>query len=799
MLTRRRILLDPGWKFHLGDLPFARPREAWQGPWAVSGMWRGGGAGRQLDDSGWRDVDLPHDFVVEREFLDPDAPPEFGTGISNIWNGSRPAGVAWYRRHLTVPASDLGRRLYLCFDGVFRDSTVYLNEFYVGHHVSGYSSFFYDVTDLVSYGGQNVIAIRVDATQNEGWWYEGGGIYRHVWLVVVEPVHVALWGTFVTSQLDLSGPTPRARLEIRTTVANKAPAAAECLVCLRVIDPTGAPVGEAEAPLGLPAWDQAEAHQTLAVDPAALWSVEEPQLYSLETEIRVAGQVVDTYETLFGIRSIRFDADRGFFLNERPVKIQGVCCHQDHAGVGVAVPDALIEFRIRKLKEMGCNAYRSAHHPATPELLDICDHLGMLVMDENRLLSSSDENRGQLESMIRRDRNHPSVVLWSLGNEEDFIQWDPPSALIARSLVGLAHKLDPTRPVTQGINFVRAATLWPVTFEELPLSDMPRPAAELDVMGFNYAPHNWQPYHDMRPQQPSVVSEASSNLRTRGCYVTEPEQGHVAWEGSSQSGYGDAEGQWAMVAANRYLSGIFVWTGFDYRGEPWPNNRWPAVSSNFGIMDTCGFPKDSYYYYRANWRPEPLVHVFPHWTWPGRHGQPMTINAYGNCEEVELFLNGRSLGRKKQEPSRHLTWPGVIYEPGLLEARGYQAGHLVAVDRVETTSAPCAIRLAPDRERIRADGRDLTVVDVAVVDDQDRVVPMADHEITFRVEGRGKIIGVGNGNPSSHEPDKASRRRAFNGLCQVILQCTGGPGEIILSAHSPALLPARITITTSDD
>ena len=784
---RDRALLDKGWKFRLAD---PKPLSL-GGAWGNDGQCRDEAAGIRYDDADWRVVDLPHDFVVERPFVPDTAFPELGRSVSSKLTGYRPGGVGWYRKRLHVAEEDRSKRVYLHFDGVYRDSKVYLNEFFIGHHLSGYTSFYFDVTEFVDFGGENLLAVRADATHNEGWWYEGGGIYRHVWLEKVSPVHVAPWGTFVRSEVHLAGARADAGLAISTRVNSRKHFECECEVRSEILDPSGQAVGQAESWLALPAWGEAELMQQVGVEGAQLWSLEEPQLYTLVTSVTVDGSITDRYETTFGMRSIRFDPETGFHLNEQPVKIKGVCCHQDHAGVGIAVPDSLHRFRLERLKEMGCNAYRSSHHPATPSLLDLCDRIGMLVIDENRVLSSSSENVAQLESMILRDRNHPSVILWSLGNEEVSIQWKPQSRMITRTLRSLARSLDPTRPVTLAICY------WnPVTDADEPLSNTPLPAAELDVMGFNYAHQHWEAYHAMRPDQPLIVSEATSGMRTRGQYLSEPARRHTTWEDVSDSHV--QEEHWAKVAEHEFLSGIFIWTGFDYRGEPTPHD-WPAISSHFGVMDTCGFPKDNYFYYRAWWRPEPMVYLAPHWNWPDSLGQPMTVYCYSNCDEVELFVNGNSYGRKVVEKHRHLEWPDVVYEPGAVEAEGYRAGELVATARVETTGGPHLVSLTPDRDCIADDGRDVAAVTVAIVDRDSRVVPSADNEVVFAIEGEGRIIGVGNGNPSSLEPDQGSMRRAFHGLCQVLVQTTGRPGTIVLTGRSPGLRAGRCTIEVHSD
>ncbi len=780
MVARERLLMDFGWRFHRGDVAPERLSEGW----LKSGNFKVGGPALTLDDSAWRVVDLPHDFVVEGEFTQPDKAFASHSGAmaesirsTHVSHGSLPIGVAWYRKTFKVPKRDLGKRLVLDFDGAFRNCTVFLNEHYVGSHLSGYASFRFDVTDMVTYGGRNLLAVRVDASEYEGWFYEGGGIYRHTWLVKTDPLHVAPWGTLVTSEVEETARPESAVVTARTTLQNRYTDDVTCRLISTVLDANGRAVARAESTVEIPAWDDGDSTQQMVVEKPRLWSVDEPNLYTLVTTLKVGARAVDEYTTTFGIRTIRFDADTGFFLNGEPVKLKGVCCHQDHAGVGSALPDALQAFRIKRLKAMGCNAYRTAHNPPTPELLDACDRLGMLVMDETRLLSSSRDCLEQLESMVKRDRNHPSVILWSLGNEEWTVQGRDDGARMAATMKQLVKKLDPSRPVTVAMNGVFGG----------PVVDV------LDVMGFNYHPEVYDDFHEKYPGKPAVVAESASTVTTRGVYADDKERGYVSAYDRNRPQWGDtAEVSWKAVATRPWQGGTFVWTGFDYRGEPIPY-RWPCISSHFGILDLCGFPKDKFYYYKARWTDEPMVHLLPHWNWPGRESKPIEVWCHTNCDEAELRLNGASLGRKKLPKDSHVEWK-VKYAPGTLEARGYRGGKVVATTSVETTGPAAAIRLTPDRATIGADNEDAAVVMVEGVDAQGRSVPIADNEIVFDINGPGRIIGVGNGDPSSHEPNKASRRRAFNGLAQVIVEATREPGAIKLTATSPGLRPATVSI-----
>ncbi len=492
-----------------------------------------------------------------------------------------------------------------------------------------------------------------------------------------------------------------------------------------------------------------------------------------------SGKTTDQYATTFGIRTIKFDPDEGFFLNGKPVRIKGMCNHQDHAGVGSALPDRIQYYRIDKLKEMGVNGYRTSHNPPTPELLDACDQLGMLVMDETRRMSSDPEAIGDLERLIRRDRNHPSVIIWSLANEEP-LQGSDRGARIVSSMKRLARRLDPSRPVTTAMDDGWGEGV----------------SGVVDVQGFNY--HHGKEiddFHQRFPKQPTIGTETGSTVSTRGIYLNDKEQGYVsAYDVNHPEWAETAEVWWKIYAERRFLSGGFVWTGFDYRGEPTPY-EWPCINSHFGILDTCGFPKDNFYFYQAWWSDKPVLHLFPHWNWPGKEGQEIDVWCHSNLEKVELFLNGKSLGAKEVARNSHVEWK-VPYKPGVIEARGFKGGRQVLVDKRETTGGPAKILLRPDRHEIKADGEDVSLVEVQVVDGQGRLVPVAGNDIVFHVSGNGKIIGVGNGDPSSHEPDKANKRRAFNGLCMVIVQSLKQPGEIRLEASSPGLEPATVALTS---
>ncbi|MFZ0034913.1 MAG: beta-galactosidase GalA, partial [Sedimentisphaerales bacterium] len=694
-----------------------------------------GPASLNFDDRTWRLLDLPHDWAVEVPF---DSRGSHSHGYKAIGRNFPETSVGWYRKSFSIPESDLGRCISIEFDGVFRDSIVWVNGFYLGREPSGYNGFRYDITDYLNYGGNNIVAVRVDATMEEGWFYEGAGIYRHVWLTKTPPIHVAQYGTFVTSEIGNNSTT----ITADTTVVNEGKKEADFEILQIINDPAGKQVTKAKLQkLTLKPGQTKEYRSTMKVKNPNLWSLESPSLYKLNTSLHSKDVIIDNYETTFGIRSVRFDPNEGFFLNGKHVKLKGTNNHQDHAGVGAAIPDALQYFRIARLKEMGSNAYRCSHNPPTPELLDACDRLGMLVLDENRLMGTTPQITSKLERLILRDRNHPCVIAWSLGNEEWTIEGNIKGARIASTMQDYAMRLDPTRRITTAISGGWGNGISTV----------------IDVMGYNYIhSKNTDEQHAKFPEQPGMGTEETTTRFTRGVYFDDKAVGHMAPVLGDQGGEnvsgGNMETGWKHYAQRPYLAGPFYWTGFDYRGEPNPL-RFPAISSQFGILDTCGFPKDSFYYLKSWWSDQPVLHIYPHWNWPGKEGQEINVVCFSTCDEVELFLNDQSLGKKTMEKNSHLEWK-VAYQPGTLLAKGFKEGQEVLIERVETTGEPAAIRLIPNRDSIKADGKDVSVITVQVEDDKGRIIPVAGNEITFNLQGSGKILGVGNGDPASHEPDQ---------------------------------------------
>ncbi|MDX6765203.1 MAG: beta-galactosidase GalA [Candidatus Methylacidiphilales bacterium] len=767
--ARQRLSLDGDWRFYLGDIPM--PVITGHGPSyenAKAGKaW--GAAAPGYDDSDWRRLDLPHDWAVEGPF-DPQA---------NISQGYRPRGVAWYRRYLRLDPADKGRHLELQFEGIATHATVWVNGLLVHRNFCGYTPFQIDLTPIATYGDQlNTIVVRVDANPMEGWWYEGAGLYRHTWLVKRSPVHIATYGLYANPVRDPKG---RWSVPVEVTLSNIETQGAAVEVSAELFDPTGKPVLRESSSVTVPALGQTTV--SLPLTPSGtpkLWSVDDPVLYTVKATVKRNQGTADSTSTRCGFRTLRFDAKEGFFLNDKPLKLQGTCNHQDHAGVGVAVPDSLWDFRVRKLKELGSNAYRSAHNPPAPEFLEACDRLGMLVMDENRNFNHTPEYLGQLRTMLLRDRNHPSVFLWSVFNEEP-MQGTEQGREMVRRMAAEVRKLDATRPVTAAMNGGMMNEHG--VFEAV------------DVMGFNYVDISYDDFHEKHPDLPITSSEDTSAFMTRGEYETDKKRNVIASYDEEHAAWGKSHrAAWKAIAERPFLAGGFVWTGFDYRGEP-QRLSWPSVSSVFGIFDLCGFPKTAYHIHRSNWiKDRPVLALAPHWNWAGREGQPIRVIAMTNAEKVALSLNGRPLGEKPRPPYDYVEWE-VPYEPGTLEAVGTTAGKEVIRTKVETTGPATALRLEPDRDFLLGDGRDTLPITVSGVDDAGRVVPGADAPVTFSVEGPGRNIGHGNGDHNCHDPEKGPMRKLFHGLAQLLVQSApDSSGLVVVSASAPGLKSAEIRL-----
>jgi beta-galactosidase len=771
VFARERLLLDFGWRFHLGHATDLAQDFNFAGNYSKTGNF-GPVATALFDDSGWNAVNLPHDWAIELPFQNDQA--LSNKGFYPLGRNYPATSIGWYRRVIELPASDAGKRITIEFDGAYREAMVVFNGFYIGRHIGGYDPFSFDVTDFATPGGKNVLLVRVNATESDGWFYEGAGLYRHAWMVKTSPVHVKKWGTFARSEVRPGEATVR----VRTEVANDGKAAASTHVTSTILDPAGKEVGKVVAlPASIATLGEHTFEQQVVVKDPALWSPEKRNMYKLVTQVEVGGAVTDRYETPFGIRTLAWDSQKGFFLNGKYTRLKGTCNHQDHAGVGAAVPDSVQYYRIRKLQEMGCNSIRTSHNPPTPELLDAADDLGMLFMDETRMFSSNPEGLSQFTNLVRRDRNHPSVILWSLGNEEGTANSEK-GALVIAAMAEVAAKHDGSR-----LNTIDGISL-------------PASIAATDMVGFHYADPRAKAFHDANPKKLVIESETVSAVATRGIYMMDAEHGFVgSYDPYTTSGRASCEGWWRFVDENPWLAGGYIWTGFDYRGEPSPY-RWPNISSQYGLIDMCGFPKDSFYYYQAWWTDKPVLHLFPHWNWPGYEGKLIAVWVHSNLDRVELFLNGQSQGAQDVKKAQHLAW-NVTYAPGTLEARGFKGGQQVMTVKRETTGPAAKLVLTADRKTVSADGEDIAMFAVEVQDAQGRTMPIADNQVNFRVTGQAAVKGTGNGDPTNHEPDPGSTRKAFNGYCMALVQATKTAGTITVEASSPGLTASSVTISSN--
>ncbi len=780
-----------------------------------------------FDDNGWRKLDVPHDWGIEGPFKQ-EYPGE--TGKLPWW------GIGWYRKHFTLPPEDDGKRIYLDLDGAMSRATVWLNGQCVGGWPYGYASWRVDLTPYVKFGGENVVAIRLDNLQDSSRWYPGGGIYRNVWLVKTAPVHVAQWGTFVTTPIVA---TERATVDVKTVVQNDTAVNADVVVStsIYVLDRDGRRTGDAIAttaaggPTRIPAGRQALIARTASISQPRLWSVKTPNRYVAVTTVTHAGKPVDVYETPFGVRTIAFSAEKGFVLNGERLPIQGVCDHHDLGALGAALNVRALERQLEILQEMGCNAIRTSHNPPAPELLDLADRMGFVVMDEtfdcwargkkpnDYHLLFADWHEQDVRALVRRDRNHPCVVLWSIGNEIGE-QGQPEGWKLGEHLAGIVREEDRTRFVTAGYNNVGSGYNGFQTF--------------VDAFGYNYKPTEYPKVHASAPQLPLYGSETSSCISSRGEYffpVTENKaEGRADFQVSS---YDLAAPRWAWppdvefrgLDEASYTAGEFVWTGFDYLGEPTPYNndvtnllnftdpaqqekmakeladlkkiKVPSRSSYFGIVDLAGFKKDRFFLYQARWRPDfPMAHLLPHWTWPDRVGQVTPVHVYTSGDEAELFLNGQSLGRKKRGPLEYrLRWDDVKYQPGEVRVVAYKNGAKWAEDVVRTASSPTKLVGVADRTTVRADGADLAFVTVTIADQNGTLVPRTKHRVKFEVEGPADVIATDNGDATSFEPFQATEHSAFNGLVLAIVRPRAGQaGPITVRATTEGLAPATVRI-----
>ena len=788
---RNRETLDFDWRFQLGD-----PQ---------------GAETNTFDERGWRKLDVPHDWSIEGEYRQ-DHP-------AGIGGGYLPTGIGWYRKHLPWKTDWKGKRILLAFDGVYMNSDVWVNGKHVGKRPYGYISFEYDITDHLQ-AGDNVIAVRVDhSLAPSGRWYTGSGIYRHVWLTTVDPIHIPNWGTFVRAKQVSQ---EKATLEVSTEIKNLSDQQEEVELETSLRDAKGKTVSSTRTKVTLRAGEQLASQQSLEVIQPQLWSPGEPSLYRVVSTVRVGDQVRDIDETSIGIREIQFTVDRGFLINGKPLEIQGMCMHHDAGPVGAAVPNDVLRRRLMLLKKMGVNTVRTSHNPFAPEFYEIADEIGLMVMDEafdgwakekakyDYGLYFEDWWQRDLTDFIRRDRNHPSVIIWSIGNEVH--DWLPSDQ---KRLVDFIRALDPTRPVTQGRGHSGMQT---------------------DIVGYNGQGEmrgEIKAFHKKHPSLPIIGTEITHTLQTRGVYRTqtwyrtrdnpapwerEPPGPAKKWEmlkdsvhmvpdlaveevftgvtPKYQSSYDNsfvrmsAREEIRLAKELPYLLGTFRWTAFDYLGESFD---WPARTANFGILDLAGFPKDHYYLYQSHWSKEPMIHLLPHWTHPGKEGVTIPVVVYTNQPSAELFLNGRSLGKQSTADAMQLVWQ-VPYQPGTLEAVATNQGAETARKKVRTAGKAAAVEAKVDRKAVQANRTDVIHVEVDIVDARGELVPEADALVDFEIRGPAKLIGVENGDILDLAPHKVRTRKAFRGKCLAIVQTLGTAGEIAIVASSPGLLSAEITV-----
>jgi len=854
--ARERVSFNTGWRFTKGDakdvgeslvyerikdwvLPTGDALLDYQAAARVRPEGEPGGllAGRgselayarvEFNDSGWRSLNLPHDWGIEGPFQQ-----ELSGDTGKLpW-----FGTAWYRKKFALPATDAGRQIHLELDGAMAYALVWCNGRFVGGWPYGYSSWRVDLTPFVKPGEENLLAIRLDNPRESSRWYPGGGIYRNVWLLKTAPVAVAQWGVFVTTPVITR---ESATVDVGVTLDNKTPAVASVSVAARLFaaDAEGRATGEpvatsAPQPVRLQPGRQAHVSHTMVVASPRLWGLKERNRYVSETIVTQGDDVLDRVETTFGIRTIAHTIDDGFLLNGERVPLNGVCNHHDLGALGAAVNVRALERQLEILQSMGCNAIRTSHNPPAPELLELCDRMGFVVMDEAfdcwRIGKKRDDygrifddwHEKDLVAMVRRDRNHPSVIQWSIGNEIRE-QYEPDGWKMAAHLAAIVRKEDRTRPVVAGLNNIQAAFNGFQTVVE--------------VIGYNYKPSEYANVRARHPQLPLMGAETASTISSRGEYFfpvsDDKAEGRADFQLSSYDLYAPRwalppDVEWKGLDEAPYTMGEFVWTGFDYIGEPTPYNadstnllnysnaadaekaakelaelgriRVPSRSSYFGIIDLAGFPKDRFYIYQARWRPDlPMAHILPHWNWPDRIGQVTPVHVYTSGDEAELFLNGKSLGRQKRAPLEYrFRWNDVVYEPGELKVVTYKNGAKWA-EAVQRTTGPAAkLLLTPDRATLQADGGDLSFVTVTIADRNGLLVPRSKNRVDFSVSGPGEIIATDNGDATSFESFQSPGRDAFNGLALAIIRTKAGEaGTITLSAKSEGLTAATVTLTS---
>lgn len=768
----------------------------------------------------WRTLNLPHDWSIEGNF-DEHSPAGTGGGALN-------GGLGWYKKTFSIPAQDSTKITSVTFDGVYKNSSVWINGHYLGTRPNGYINFSYNLTPYLTFGEgkTNEILVKADnSKQPNSRWYSGSGIYRNVWLNTTDKLHIAENGTFITTPKVTA---QKASVTIESTIVNAYSDEKTATVTTKIFK-DDKEVTSTKTEQNLASGVQQVLTQNLEIETPVLWDTENPEMYRAITEITIDGSVVDSYETPFGIREFKFDLDKGFILNGKQVKIKGVCLHHDLGPLGAAFNTRAMERELEIMKEMGVNGIRTSHNPPAPELLDLCDKMGMIVMDEAYDIWAQAKNpydyalnwdkwhKKDLEDQIIRDRNHPSIFMWSIGNEIPE-QWNEKGAEIGRELSAIVKALDKTRLVTAAMNPPVAVDATKVSIQFQNTADKPNALAAsgaLDIIGYNYAHQTWPKHKINFPKVPFIATETTSALQTRGYYDAKSDTINIwpkRWDipfnegnpGNTVSAYDQTrtpwgsthEETWKIVKKHDFLSGIYIWTGFDYIGEPTPY-QWPSISSYFGIVDLAGIPKDVYYMYQSEWTTKDVLHIFPHWNWKAR--QDVDVWAYyNNADEVELYLNGKSLGKKsKQADDLHIMWR-VKYEPGTLKAVSRKNGKTVLEKEIKTAGTPAALKATADRETIITDGTDLSYITVDVTDDKGVFAATANNLINFSLKGNGKIVGVCSGDPVSHEPYKAEKHTAWMGKCVVIVQAGKEAGTIELTASSAGLKSTTVKINTKE-
>ncbi len=788
--SREIITLQTGWKFANGHHELAYRAD--------------------FDDSRWQDITLPHDWAIAGPFI----PDGDGSTGKLPWKGE-----GWYRNRLSIDAGNAGKTIYLVFDGVMAFPEVYVNGELAGKWDYGYNSFCLDITPLIKAGVENLIAVHADTRQHDSRWYPGAGIYRKVQMVITDPVHAGIWGTCVTTPIVRPG---YADVRILSRICNASGTAEkEITVEQLIISPEGKTIASHKSVIAVDAGKSTLAETRIGLTNPRRWDIDHPVLYQLKTVLYRNNTITDSICTDFGIRTMRFTPDNGFYLNDRRIQLRGVNLHHDQGPLGAAFYPRAMERQLEIMKSMGCNALRTSHNVPAPELLELCDKMGILVFDE--IFDKYDKKADITEktdfdefahrnvrNFVERDRNHPCIFIWSVGNEIYDVQNDLDNGFYKlHTMVNYVRKYDPTRPVTMVCDDPSSASL--------------RHFDYYDVHSWNYG-HRYDPARQIEPEKAVIISESASTVSTRGFYELPLPEKRTGFTRSLQvSSYDMNAPAWADLPdedfmwqqEDRYVAGEFVWTGFDYLGEPTPyDNLWvkehgmkekdASRSSYFGIVDLCGIPKDRYYLYKSYWKPgETTVHILPHWNGPGNDYKKVPVFVYTGGDCAELFVNGKSLGMKCKAPSSknavdrfRLIWPDVDYEPGELRAVAYKEGIVIGEDRVRTAGAPYEIRLTPDRETITADGMDLSYVLIEGYDKDGNPCPLADNRIDITVSGPGRIAGVGNGNPQSFESFQSDHVRLFNGKAMLILGSTFEAGTVEILATSEGLVSVPVTVTT---